>query len=415
MSTAVGSNPLVAAWSRTRRPALIGALSLALLAGLAVTVVLDRNRTAASPPLLAEVVRAPAAEQAAWLAAGTVPQVLELGESTMFTDALRDLHALGQPDGVTVAGWAGPWRYVWPRDSGLAAAALARTGHLSDAVRILDFLQRMQPESGVFQARYRPDGSGVPDDRGEQLDGLGWALWATSRVAAGVPPADRAGFVRRYQSMIDRSTATTLALIDNRRSLPPVSADYWETREWRLTLATAAMLHAGLQAAAELYASVGDVEGQRRAGDGAGRLASAIERRFGPDGYPRHLGGRADSVDLGVDFLLPPFSSHVDPGVVRAWRHAGEVMARPAGGLAPGGSWRDDGLSWTTSTSIHALTAAALGDREQAVRWLRWLDQHRTSTGSLPEKVTAAGAPAAVAPLAWAAAAVILTAYELDH
>jgi GH15 family glucan-1,4-alpha-glucosidase len=90
-------------------------------------------------------------------------------------------------------------------------------------------------------------------------------------------------------------------------------------------------------------------------------------------------------------------------------------MARPAGGLAPGGSWRDDGVSWTTATSSYALAAAGIGDRAEAVRRLHWLDQHRTSGGSLPEKVTAAGEPAAVAPLAWAAAVVILTADELDN
>ena len=38
------------------------------------------------------------------------------------------------------------------------------------------------------------------------------------------------------------------------------------------------------------------------------------------------------------------------------------LMLRPAGGLAPGGSWRDDGISWTTATSSYALAAAALGD-----------------------------------------------------
>lgn len=413
MSVALVNRPLGVGSGRIRRTAVVAALALALLAGLALTGVLGRERAAAEPALLAEIPAVAAEEQAAWVATGTVPQVPELGGSTMVADALRDLHTLTQTDGVTVAGWAGPWRYVWPRDSGLAAAAFARTGHLDEAVRVLDFLQRVQPQAGVFQARYLPDGSGVPDQRGSQLDGLGWALWATAQVVASAPTQDRAGLVDRYRPMIDRSTATSLTLIDNRRSLPPVSPDYWETREWRRTLATSAMLHAGLLAGAGLYAEAADPAAQSRAADGAARLGSAISRGFAADGYPRHLGGRADSVDLGVSFVLPPFGADSDPGAVRAWQHAGQVMARPAGGLSPGGSWRDDGLSWTTSTSSYALTAAAIGDRAEAVRWLRWLDEHRTPQGSLPEKVTASGAPAAVAPLAWAAAAVVLTADEL--
>lgn len=413
MSVAAASRTPAVAWAR--RPALVGVLCLAMVVALALTGSLRGPARTADPPLLAEIGAVAPVDQAAWLAAGTIPRVPELGDSTMIADALRDLHALSLDDGVTVAGWAGPWRYVWPRDSGLAAAALARTGHLADAERILDFLQGVQPTSGIFQARYRPDGSGPPDNRGEQLDGLGWALWSTAQVAAAVPAADRADFVARHRPLLDRSTAASLALIDNRRSLPRVSADYWETREWRPTLATAAMLHAGLRSAADLYSVLGENAAQQGADDGAGRLSSAIVRHYGPDGYPRHLGGRADSVDLGVALFLPPFNTEADPAAVRAWQYAAQVMARPAGGLAPGGSWRDDGLSWTTATSSYALTAAALGDREQAVHWLRWLNQHRTAAGSLPEKVTASGQPAAVAPLAWAAAAVLLTADQLGR
>ncbi|MFL6026209.1 MAG: glucoamylase, partial [Friedmanniella sp.] len=116
----------------------------------------------------------------------------------------------------------------------------------------------------------------------------------------------------------------------------------------------------------------------------------------------------------GVVFLLPPFASGARPDVVAVWRDAPRAMLRPAGGLAPGGSWPDDGVSWTTATSSYALAAAAVGDRAASVGWLRWLDEHRTAAGSLPEKVLADGRPAAVAPLAWSAAAVVLSAAELS-
>jgi GH15 family glucan-1,4-alpha-glucosidase len=45
---------------------------------------------------------------------------------------------------------------------------------------------------------------------------------------------------------------------------------------------------------------------------------------------------------------------------------------------------------------------------------LRWLDQHRTAAGSLPEKVLRDGQPASVSPLAWTAAAVVITADRLS-
>ena len=354
-----------------------------------------------------------ASEQAAWLAAGTVPRVSGLS-GDMVAVALLDLHVLSRPYGVPVAGWSSPWRYVWPRDSALVAAAFARTGHMGDAERILDFLQQVQPDSGLFQARYLPDSSGVPDDRGVELDGVGWALWATAQVAAELAEDERAAFVGRHRTLVDRSTEAALNSIDNGSALPAPSADYWEVKEHRLTLATAAMVCAGLESSADLYGILGDDHQARVASAGATRTRTAITTNFGRDGYPRHLGGRSDSTDLGVDFLLPPTTSGVDQNVLRAWEQAPLLMARPGGGLAPGGSWRRDGVSWTNVTASRAMTAAFIGHRDEAMARLHWLDQHRTAAGSLPEKVLPNGQPASVSPLAWTAAAVVITADQLS-
>jgi glucoamylase len=353
-----------------------------------------------------------AREQAAWLAAGTVPQVNGL-DGDMVAIALLDLHVLSRTYGVPVAGWSNPWRYVWPRDSALAAAALARTGHTADAERIVGFLQQAQPESGLFQARYLPDGSGVPDARGVELDGLGWSLWAAAQLAAELPKSDRTAFVQRHRRLVDRSTRAVLGSIDNPSSLPPPSADYWEVKETKLTLATAAVLCAGLESGAQLYRILREVDAAEHAASAARRLRAAIGAAFGKNGYPRRLGGRSDSTDLGVDFLLPPVGATVDPTVVHAWEQAPSLMSRPAGGLAPGGSWRRDGVSWTNVTASRAMTAAYLGERDEALARLRWLDQHRTAAGSLPEKVLPDGQPASVSPLAWTAAAVVITADQL--
>jgi glucoamylase len=60
------------------------------------------------------------------------------------------------------------------------------------------------------------------------------------------------------------------------------------------------------------------------------------------------------------------------------------------------------------------MTASFIGHREEALGRLRWLDQHRTAAGSLPEKVLRDGQPASVSPLAWTAAAVVITADRLS-
>ena len=381
----------------------------ALVEVAAADALVPGSRVLGGMPDSLEVAR----EQAAWLAAGTIPQVSGL-DSDMVAMALLDLHVLSRSYGVPVAGWSSLWRYFWPRDAALVASALARTGHTADAERIVDFLQRVQPESGLFQARYLPDDGGVPDARGVELDGLGWALWATGQLAAQLPKQDRTALVQRYRRLLDQSTKTVLILIDNPSALPPPSADYWEVKETKLTLATAAVLCAGLEAGAELYRILGDMHAADTAAAGAHRLRAAIRSTFGKNGYPRHVGGRGDSIDLGVDFLLPPLGSSVDRAVVDAWEQAPLVMSRPGGGLAPGGSWRRDGVSWTNVTASRAMTAAFLGRSDEAMAWLRWLDEHRTAAGSLPEKVLPDGQPASVSPLAWTAAAVVITAGQLS-
>ena len=366
------------------------------------------------PPLDATTLAIPREAQASWLAAGRVPKIEELAGSTMARDALLDLNTLSRLNGVPVAGWAPAWQYVWPRDAAFAASAFGRTGHFDDAERILQFLQDSQPTSGTFEARYRPDGSGPPDRRGIQLDGSGWAIWALDQVASELPTASlRRELITGFQPLLDRSVAAILHSVRDGSTLPPPSPDYWERPERRVTLATCSVLLAGLRSAERLYQAIG----QRRPAlaSAADRFEQIVLTTFSPDGFPRHPGGPPKSVDLGVAFLLRPFAGVTDPSAVQAWRRSPTFMRRPAGGLAPGGSWRRDGISWTPTVASYAMVEACEAPRERAVARLRWLDQHRTTAGSLPEKVRADGSPASVAPVTWTAAAVVITVDELEH
>jgi glucoamylase len=366
------------------------------------------------PPLDATTLAIPQDAQVDWLAAGRVPEISELGDSTMVHDALVDLHTLSSAYGVPVAGWAPTWRYVWPRDAAFAASAFARTGHIDDARRILEFLQRSQPPSGQFQARYRPDGSGPPDHRGIQLDGSGWAIWSLDQVASELSsPEEQQELIAEFRPLLDRSVDAIFRSVPDGATLPPPSPDYWETPERRVTLATCSVLLTGLRSAERLYDAIGVSRSSLQSV--ADRFERTILATFGPDGFPRHSGGSARSVDLGVAFLLRPFAATTDPAAVQAWRRSPTFMRRPAGGLAPGGSWRRDGISWTPTVASYAMVEACMGPREGAVERLRWLDRHRTRNGSLPEKVLANGRPASVAPVTWTAAAVVITVDELQR
>lgn len=356
-----------------------------------------------------------------WLRRGGLP-----GEGTAYEGmarrALLDLHVLtgpagAEPGAVLAAGSRG-WDYVWPRDAAFVAVAYARTGHRQEALNVLQFVQAQQGSDGSMHARYLPDGSGpVPDGRGLQEDGPGWSLWAAREVLAAEDPATRTSVATTLTPLVTRSTARILGRNDPARGLPLPSPDYWEVPERRLTLGIAATSLAGLEAAAELEAAgLIDPAAWMEVGVDpallearAAALRAAVEAEFGPD-FPRHAGGRPDAA---VTFLLPPFTDCPVAGADAARVAAVPEMERPAGGLAPGAGWRRDGVSWTPQTALQALASAATGDRGAALRWLDWLDAHRTEAGSLPEKVLFDGRPAAVAPLAWTAALVVITLDEL--
>lgn len=350
-------------------------------------------------------------DQLTWLAAGTVP-----GAGTpyqaMARTMLLDLHTLTLPGGAQIAGAPGPWHYVWPRDASFGAVAFARTGHVADAVDLLAFLQRVQAADGSFQARYLPDGSGPPDDRGLQEDGPGWALWATEQTVRAAPAGGRPGILRRLGPLVERSGARLLDRIDASTALPRPSEDYWETPQDHLTLGIAAPSLAGLSSAANLARTGGQRDLAARYQRAAAAMRAAIERTFGPHGYPRTPDGGPDAA---VTFLLPPFQAVPLPGSTRARSAAVKAMMRPAGGLAPGADWKSDGISWTPETALFALSDASTGDTVAARGWLTWLAAHRTDEGSLSEKVLADGRPAGPAPLAWSAALVVLAISAIQH
>jgi GH15 family glucan-1,4-alpha-glucosidase len=366
-----------------------------------------------APSALTQSACATVAEQAdrEWLRAGTVPGDTAASRA-MATRALLDLRLDVRPNGAVVAGWRPGWDYDWPRDSSWVAVALAQTGHPAMAYRILRFLQRMQPDDGIWAARYLPDGSGpVLDGRPAQLDADGWVPWAVWSWAA-TQPLTPGGQPRRELAqlwpMVVRS-ADAAARSLARDGLPGPAMDYWENSV-EVTLGTAAPLLAGLRAAADLAAGLG---GAAAAGDGrrwaaaADRLAGAITAVFGRTGYQRvPLAG--SGADAAVTWLGPPFAEP-SPQVLRAARSAQQALTVSNGGLGPGEAWSGTpDVAWTAETAFFALFDAATGQHGQAAALLDWLAAHRTKLGSLPEQVNSAGQPASTAPLSWTDAVTLL-------
>jgi hypothetical protein len=361
-----------------------------------------------SDPRVVEAVRS----DQAWLADGTVP-----GDTPRDHDAaaraLLDLRMLTLPNGASTASWYGSWNYAWPRDGAFTAAAFAVTGHGDDAQRVLYFLARAQDQSGLWAARYRPDGTAVTDGRHVQLDSLGWVLWATWFLHAKNPhAANLTTLWPMVHRAADRATDSLRA-----DGLPPPSPDYWERgpsseqNPHAATLGVCAPMLAGLRAAVSLADARGETSEARRWSRAADRLAKGIARRFAPYGYPRSpiYQGKLDS---SVTFMAPPFAVPV-PGVLSAIARTSEHLRLPTGGVVPGEGYGAD-VAWTPETGLFALAAAATGNLAAAHDWLDWLIEHRTSLGSFPEKVDTRGRQAGVAPLGWTSALVVL-ALAAEH
>lgn len=306
------------------------------------------------------------------------------------------------PQGAVVAAPVSIWRYVWPRDAAFAAAALSAVNLTGEALGVLGNLASWQRADGGFEARYTSSGR-VPDHRPAQADGAGWFLWAAGRLLAdGVSAADLRD---RLGAPLARAASRLLGITDTPSHLPAASPDYWEVAETVLTLGTAAPVLLGLEAATALTRAGIDLGGPAQAlAERVTAVRSAMERNFAP-AWGRHL--RRNDVDATIALVLPPFTQPLT-GARAVRQTATERMRRPAGGLAPGAGWRDDGVSWTPETALMAWSALSLGMEEEGTRLLAWLEAHRTAARALPEKVLADGAPAGPAPLAWTCALILL-------
>jgi hypothetical protein len=427
---------------------------------------------------------AAAAAERDWLASGTVPGAGTEWED-MVAGALLDIHALqggrggtgaaaSTAPGALLAAWRTQWQYTWPRDTAFAAVALARTGHVDDALAALGAVAEAQTNSSMLSPRYLPNLSGPPDGRSPQGDGPGWLVWAAARTVETCAPSAPVGgstlaasgsgsgsgsdqatrpdddgdgravaspvvatspaaatlagsasacvtLAESLRDVVVPNVQALLASTDTPTRLPAPSSDYWEMPEDRLTLGAVAPQWAGLLAAPDVLRLIGEDDLADSAQERADEVGDAVEATFGPVGWTRYPGFDLTAELRGVSghdaataFVLPPFTPAAPGGATAAWDSSVTEMLRPAGGLAPGSSWRRDGISWTPQTTLYAWVAAENDRPDDAIAWLAWTDAHRTASGAIPEKVLANGSPAAVAPLAWSAANVVLAVLALE-
>jgi glucoamylase len=285
----------------------------------------------------------------------------------MYRRSLLVLRALVDPrSGAAVAGARAGWAYVWPRDAGAVAIALASTGYRQQARRIVRFLLRLD-----LGAAARFDRRGEPvEGRAAQGDAAGWVAAAARAAGIELRPGE------------DSLSGRRLSRSDWRRR-----ADYQEK-------------------------DGGDYLGNAIASD-FGSLR--IRRMFGsPHGLTRAAGDPGSDLDSAAAWAVRPFTL---PALYPAVRRTLLRLVAERGsrfGLLPSEDWNGGDDPWTAPTAWAAWALAALGERRAALSLMSDLRRAATPLGLLPERVDArTGMPTSTTPLAWSHAFAILALREL--
>jgi glucoamylase len=340
-----------------------------------------------------------------WLARAEPPaDAGPLWARRMYRRSLLVLRASVDPhSGAAVAGAPLGWAYVWPRDAGAVAIALASAGYREEARRIARFL--LDLDLGAA-ARFDRDGESV-DGRAAQGDAAGWV--AAAARAAGIP-AVAAG--RRSAGLLLAPTGQPAAF-DLPRAAWRGRADYQEKD--------------GGDFLGNAIASVfvGELAGRGAADRRERRLVRAFETSRG---LVRSAGDPESGLDTAAAWAVRPFPRPaLFPAVRRTLlRLVAERESRF--GLLPAEDWDGGDDPWTAPTAWAAWALAALAnecgdeacravarkDRRAALGLMGDLRRAATPLGLLPERVDARiGRPTSTTPLAWSHAFAILAIREL--
>ena len=319
----------------------------------------------------------------------------------------HDLIAALQDDGgaypaaPTFAAYRG---YAWLRDGSFTAEGMSRYGDASSADRFHDWVAlllvsrsgevrelcaeraggREVPLARMLPTRFTFDGANGSDPWWDfQTDGYGMWLWSVVTHA------------RRHARPLDRWAAGIAVAVDYLVSFwDHPCYDWWEEHVEQRHVSTLAAIHAGLSAAAACGVLAPDrAVSVGAAADGARDLALAEGVTVGraPDPTRAHLAKwlGSDAVDASLAACVVPFGLAA-PGspLAEATLEAIAADLDVDGGVH---RFRADvfygGGQWPLLACLLGWNRAVAGDHGAAIRHLRWVADHATTDGDLPEQV----------------------------
>lgn len=341
----------------------------------------------------------------------------------------------------------GGYAYCWGRDAAYITVAMDVAGYHDLAARFYQWAVQAQEPEGWWMHRHYTNGRWAPSWGLIQVDETGSILYGMgvhARLHGGV------AFAQSVWPNVRRAAEWLLADLDPETGLPLPAVDLWEERTAELTYSAGAV-YAGLEAAGEIAALVGDhktaARYQAKAEDlqvailrecvrngrfmrgrflqlsadeyqAARTAGKAVRQRTTAKGYPVYELDVDPTPDASLLGLAIPFRVVPAPYPVMA-ETAREVNAalwqEPVGGIGRyvGDQYRG-GNPWILCTLWLGLYEAERGNNHQALHLLEWAVARRSRTGLLAEQVDpVTGDPAWVLPLTWSHAMYVLLAIRL--
>jgi len=282
--------------------------------------------------------------------------------------------------------------YAWLRDGSFTAEGISRYGDVASAERFHDWVSgvlsgrreqvdalaaaalrgEQPPNEAMLPTRFTFDGADGSDPWWDfQTDGYGMWLWAVV-THTGRHGAD----VDRWRPGIEVAVDYLLPFWDR------PCYDWWEEHVEHRHTSTLGAIRGGLLAVAPF------VDAVRR--DACLEVASRIEELVAAEGVTgghlvKWLGGHA--VDGSLPSCVVPFGL-VDGAVADATLRAAARDLDVDGGVH---RFRADvfygGGQWPLLSALLGWNLAARGDRDGALRHLRWIAAQATPDGDLPEQV----------------------------
>ena len=324
-----------------------------------------------------------------------------MSQPDLAATSLAVIRAGQAPNGAFVAGPTfSQYGYAWLRDGAFIAEALDIVGEREAAGRfhawvagvIVDSASgiersikageagRLPDAADYLHCRYTLDGSVGPDDWPTfQLDGPGIWLWSMGQhVRAGGDDA-MGGEVEEAALLAGRYLAALWRLPSN---------DAWEEFPDRVHTNTLAANLAGLRALLALSTAA---RGEPTIVDAEAAIAARLRGRRGGEAWTKWDG--SPEVDASLLWMAAPFAL-VPPSDGRfeaTLRRIEEELVSADGGVHRyvgdsyygGGAW----LLLTASLGRVYVRRNRPGDRDRALRCLRWMEAQAAPDGGMPEQV----------------------------